>query len=617
MLATLLENLDDSGPIVTHLHGLAGIGKSTLLKVFAAQAAQKGVEVFRLDARLFEPTAAAFLEELESVAGRPPDQLGRSASRTVILIDAYELLRVLDSWLRQNFIPSLDDSIRLVVASRQPPSAPWLIEPEWQGLFRVIPLGPLDDSESLELLVRRGFSEEEARPLARLAHGHPLTLSLASQLHTGAASLTTPSSGIFERLAQLYLSDVADPITRQAIEASTVVRRVTEPFLAALIPGIDPAALWDQLSRLSFFEPSPSGLLMHDAVREAIGASLNARDPNRHWSYRHAAWRHLRDEAARAALAGQRSRLTLDLVFLLDHPGVREAFFPSAAPPVSIEPAAAEHRTAIFAIAARHDSPEAVRTLASWWDLAPGAFRIARDSAGVIGFYASIENDQATPALAAADPIVHAWLRHLRQEEPLGAGQKVILLRRWLAESAGEVPSPVQAECWLDVKRTYLEMRASLRRCYICLADPAPYADAARFLGFTPVAAASTNFGTKLHHLAMLDFGPGSLDGWISGLLARELESSQLLDADSRHLCVDSQRVPLTGLEFGVLSLLQQQSPKPVTRDRLLAEVWGQNFNGGSNVVDVVVSSLRQKLGSRAGLLTTVRGVGYRFEPPA
>ncbi|MFN0165718.1 MAG: winged helix-turn-helix domain-containing protein [Bryobacteraceae bacterium] len=48
----------------------------------------------------------------------------------------------------------------------------------------------------------------------------------------------------------------------------------------------------------------------------------------------------------------------------------------------------------------------------------------------------------------------------------------------------------------------------------------------------------------------------------------------------------------------------------------MLAEVWGHSFDCGSNVVDAVVSSLRHKLGSQAGLLTTVRGVGYRLGKP-
>ena len=50
-----------------------------------------------------------------------------------------------------------------------------------------------------------------------------------------------------------------------------------------------------------------------------------------------------------------------------------------------------------------------------------------------------------------------------------------------------------------------------------------------------------------------------------------------------------------------------------MTREALLRDVWGYEWTGGSNVVEVAVSGLRRKLGSRAAALETVRGVGYRL----
>ena len=52
-----------------------------------------------------------------------------------------------------------------------------------------------------------------------------------------------------------------------------------------------------------------------------------------------------------------------------------------------------------------------------------------------------------------------------------------------------------------------------------------------------------------------------------------------------------------------------------VARDALLRDVWGYEWTGGSNVVEVAVSGLRRKLGARAGALETVRGAGYRLRP--
>ncbi len=62
----------------------------------------------------------------------------------------------MDTWLRQVFIPALPETVRVILASREPPVWAWLASPGWQGLFRTLPLGPLGDEDALELLARSG-----------------------------------------------------------------------------------------------------------------------------------------------------------------------------------------------------------------------------------------------------------------------------------------------------------------------------------------------------------------------------------------------------------------------------------------------------------------------------
>ena len=69
----------------------------------------------------------------------------------------------------------------------------------------------------------------------------------------------------------------------------------------------------------------------------------------------------------------------------------------------------------------------------------------------------------------------------------------------------------------------------------------------------------------------------------------------------------------LTPLEFGLFECLKHREGKTVTRGELLREVWGTDYADGSNVVDAVVRSLRQKLGASAVIVETVRGSGYRL----
>jgi DNA-binding response OmpR family regulator len=100
-----------------------------------------------------------------------------------------------------------------------------------------------------------------------------------------------------------------------------------------------------------------------------------------------------------------------------------------------------------------------------------------------------------------------------------------------------------------------------------------------------------------------IDFGPASVDGWLAEIGARHL----LLECDEAE-------VPgLTPLEAQVLAYLRSREGQAVERAALLRDVWGYEWTGGSNVVEVVISSLRRKLGAHAGTIDTVRGVGYRY----
>jgi two-component system OmpR family response regulator len=69
----------------------------------------------------------------------------------------------------------------------------------------------------------------------------------------------------------------------------------------------------------------------------------------------------------------------------------------------------------------------------------------------------------------------------------------------------------------------------------------------------------------------------------------------------------------LTTREFGLLLHLAYNANKVVPRSELLAKVWGMAFDPGSNVIDVHIKNLRDKLGPYACMIDTVRGAGYRF----
>jgi hypothetical protein len=152
----LLELLDDSGPLVAYVHGLAGVGKSTLLHAFAAEARGRGAAVVELDAEVVYATRGAFLTTLyertaagsgvsaqaaRAAGGDPPRVAAALAAEgeTVLLaIDAYDQVRPIDDWLCRTFVPSLPANVRVAIAARVAPARAW--RTTYAAALRVIAL---------------------------------------------------------------------------------------------------------------------------------------------------------------------------------------------------------------------------------------------------------------------------------------------------------------------------------------------------------------------------------------------------------------------------------------------------------------------------------------------
>lgn len=85
------------------------------------------------------------------------------------------------------------------------------------------------------------------------------------------------------------------------------------------------------------------------------------------------------------------------------------------------------------------------------------------------------------------------------------------------------------------------------------------------------------------------------------------------LDTDRRTVCVDGSEVSLTYKEFELLHYMMVNSGIVLSRDKLLEQVWGFDYNGESRTVDMHVKALRQKLGESGTIIKTVRNVGYKI----
>lgn len=117
-------------------------------------------------------------------------------------------------------------------------------------------------------------------------------------------------------------------------------------------------------------------------------------------------------------------------------------------------------------------------------------------------------------------------------------------------------------------------------------------------------------------------FGVLELAARIRSLLRRldKEEETKLMTAGAltinpmtREVLVDNQLIELTYKEYELLLYLFENSFRVVSRDEMLNQIWGYEYDGESRTLDIHIRTLRQKLGSMGSVIKTIRGVGYRF----
>ena len=116
-------------------------------------------------------------------------------------------------------------------------------------------------------------------------------------------------------------------------------------------------------------------------------------------------------------------------------------------------------------------------------------------------------------------------------------------------------------------------------------------------------------------------FGMMELVSRIKAVLRRTGKVEDPIDMDiagvhvnvkKHEVTVKGKEISLTLKEFELLEKLMRNQGIVLTRDQLLAEIWGYDFDGETRTVDVHIRTLRQKLGEKGEIIQTVRGVGYR-----
>lgn len=375
----------ERGCFVVWLHGMAGVGKSTLLRRFAEEAEAHGRVTRSVDLRHAAPTPEAFLAALEA-QGAPEDA-------QVLLIDSAESLGPLEQWLRDVFLPGMPSRPLLVVGGRLPPSAEWRTDPQWWHALRSVELTGMDEAEAALLLRNRFVDEAEVPGIVRAAHGLPLALALfadARERATGPVEqrrlweLRDSPDLVRELLSDAARERVAVPGRCPPRAGAGLVTTEESVRHALEVPPARAHALFTWLRSLSFVRSTAEGLVPHELMREALLADLRWRGPEKYESLFGRLHGQLTERLGQRA--GDRWASGAGLAYLgRTNQLAREAVDWRGADRIRLRAARPEDLDqAVAAIEKEHGVAAGALAL-RWWEHQPTAFTVAEDGRRFVG----------------------------------------------------------------------------------------------------------------------------------------------------------------------------------------------------------------------------------------
>jgi hypothetical protein len=438
------------------VHGPGGIGKTSLLLEIARLARQRAVYV---DARDLEPHPDAVRAALAT-----------DVADAILLLDGWDWLASLDSWLRQTLVPALADGQVLILARRDLPDARWRALPGWGTLVVPVALGQLSDAESSQLLERLRLPAARRADAVAFARGHPLALSLAAEALTRAPELPLRAgeSEVVQALVQTWMESVSGAAQRAAFEATAAVHTITEPLLAALVPDGDAHALFRWLAGLSMVQASPAGLHLHDLTSDVISADLRWRNPARWRDLLERARRHLTDSWLRLGGSG-RQRVGFEMIYLTRHASwlAPVVSWSDAARP-RVELAQPDDHPALCRLVARHEGEDSAALAAEWMRRQPDAVYAYRDAqAEPAGVSVILSLDGGSRQTVGWDPGASAAWRALTALGGLRPGETALLVRHHMARDSYQLPSPLFVEYMATFTRLQILARGIRFGCYI------------------------------------------------------------------------------------------------------------------------------------------------------
>ncbi len=420
---------------VLHIYGPGGIGKTTLLREYARLGSESGYTIALLDRNL-DPSPSGFLLALRQTLGLADTGTDLTffnwPAKLILLIDTYEALTPLDTWLRETLLPQLPGHSLVIIAGRNPPAPAWRSDLDWAELTRILPLRNLRPEESRTYLSIRGIPPGRHQEVLNLTHGHPLALSLVADIlnqnEPDRALSFQAEPDVVRVLLNRFVQDVPGSSHRLALQVCALAWATTEELLAQILNEAETAAIFDWLQQLSFIEPGSLGVFPHDLARDVLDADFRWRSPAGYRQLNQRLFTYLSTRVQQARGIEQQ-RLWFDLLYLARHNPFFKTYFDwNTFHRALAEPASSGDAAAILEMVQAHEGDASAQIAHYWLGRQPNAFQVYRTMEGeLIGFMAHLTLSEVTPADIAADPAMPAALNFVRRYGPLRPGKKFFI----------------------------------------------------------------------------------------------------------------------------------------------------------------------------------------------
>ncbi|GAA0499098.1 hypothetical protein GCM10008986_27790 [Salinibacillus aidingensis] len=286
-----LLTLPETSPYkMIYIHGIAGIGKTLLVRMLQYRLSLEELPFFTLDCRGLKAIPDLFTQSLEDILNNHsqsfPGFTQRQNKPFLLFIDHYDEENLIAEWIQEHVITEIPDDVKIILAGRNSLRGEWLASPAWQQSIQTIELKKLSFQEVKEYVKRRGFHQTSTiYKLWHFTKGHPLALSLftAALVRDKSAELNFREQfEVIEYLVQAFLKEVErDPEFRYLLEISTILHSFNEEGLSYINNKEVSSLQFDRLVTLSFVRQGKNGWFLDPFIRQVMNEYFKHRHPQR------------------------------------------------------------------------------------------------------------------------------------------------------------------------------------------------------------------------------------------------------------------------------------------------------------------------------------------------